>query len=879
MAFHVVRRLIGAGVLSFVSAWAVTGAAQGRPIVLRKAFDTSANKASVTANGAFTRAHSGRANGPALLHLLGGRAGEGLAPTSGLVGALVALPNGARAESFGLDEVVPGIGRMRATPEALSAFALAHPELRVEVAPPVKILSERIGPWVRASFARAQRGADGAGAYVGVADTGLDVTHPDMRDASGKSRVAWLLDLSLKPLGLHPELEAKFGIKGTSGNIEAGAVLAKADIDKLLTQLSNGGCVESNTNICVPVDEVGHGTHVTGIAAATGIPGGLEPGIAPGADILFVRVTRNARDGIENDDLVRAVQFMFDRADAEKKPAAVNLSLGSDFGPHDGTLLWEKTVATFVGPDKPGHAIIAAAGNSGSIVETPIHQSVRVSKGTRMRVPVRAVDRDPADPGNNAQVQIWLTFRKGSDIKVGLEAPDGTWIEPVGSGVESGKNTADYNAGVVSGATQSSVVPTDSQGAIVVWAGKWPAGTYNVLLDGEGMVELYLQGVGDASPGGRRATSFAVGVREGTVNLPATHPAIIGVGCTTNTPRWRSISGSNVSLHVPLLDEPGALPATRVKDKSGNSYQPTRDMLDGEVCWFSSAGPTATGVQKPEISAPGAMVASSMSRRAKPGTTYSIFSTDGCPATPDGKTDERCLQLDETSGMALGTSMASPVVAGVVALLLQRDPTLTQDKIIALLQGGAHRFRGAAPFDDQNGPGEVDAWGALDALDRMKDPKLALPSRAQSWLALSTTYVPADASTAVTAIVELRTASGDDRADLFGAERLAARVEVDGVPVDPAPTLQRRGPGVWTYTWTPPTGLGGRRATFLATFDGEPIVEPRSVPIATDGWTARYPNEASGSGCAVTAPGSRAPLSVAALAGVAALVTLRRRRR
>ena len=63
-----------------------------------------------------------------------------------------------------------------------------------------------------ADVARRDRAADGAGVMVGVADTGLDVTNPEMLDANGKSRVAWMLDLSLEPLGVHAELEKKFGI-------------------------------------------------------------------------------------------------------------------------------------------------------------------------------------------------------------------------------------------------------------------------------------------------------------------------------------------------------------------------------------------------------------------------------------------------------------------------------------------------------------------------------------------------------------------------------------------------------------------------------------------------------------------------------------------
>ena len=47
------------------------------------------------------------------------------------------------------------------------------------------------------------------------------------------------------------------------------------------------------------------------------------------------------------------------------------------------------------------------------------------------------------------------------------------------------------------------------------------------------------------------------------------------------------------------------------------------------------------------------------------------------------------MQDDDAHAVAVGTSMSSPLVAGVVALLLQKDPTLTQEKVLALLQAGA----------------------------------------------------------------------------------------------------------------------------------------------------------------------------------------------
>lgn len=810
---------------------------------------------------------SGAANGIDLVRRLGSHASETLAPTSGVIGALVAIPPGARGADLGVDEIAPGIGRLRATAEGLDAFALAHPGLRLEVAPPLHTLLDKAGQWVMSATARQARGADGRGVLIGVADTGVDVTHPDMLDAQGHSRVAWLLDLSLKPLGVHKDLEAQFAIKDREGNAY-GAVLDAAMIDAQLAAIKDGTCVETSTSLCTPIDEVGHGTHVAGIAASSG-NGDPYPGMAPAADVVFVRVTRANGEGIENDDLVNAVRFMFDRADAAKKPMVVNLSLGSDFGPHDGSFLWEQAIASFVGPAHPGRAIVAAAGNSGSILESPIHQSVSVTRGARARVPVRTGGAD------RGAVQIWVTLRPGADIAIGLEGPDGEWIVPQGPGEQRGKNTSDYNAAVIYGGAPDSPVPTASRGAVVIWSGKWPSGTYQVTLEGSGVAELYLQGLGDSALGSQRQASFTHGVREGTINLPATHPSIIGVGCTVNRARWISQAGTDVGLRVPLLDPSGGLPVIE------NGRYRFRDLEEGEICWFSSAGPSAAGVPKPEIAAPGALVVSAVSRTATPDRSTSIFNNPSCPDGTNGTKDPRCLLVDDQHGIAVGTSMSSPMVAGVVALLLQRDPTLTQDKVVALLQGGAHRFRGSAPYGDQSSPGEVDAVGALDALDLMQDPKLQLPSAGHSWLVTSSDWVAADGSTPLTAIVELRTEDGAHRADFFDASRLAATVTIDGEPVTPPPTLTRRGPGVWFYSWTPPRGRGGGFATFGATFDGAPITAPRTLPIATDRWNSAYPSHGAGSGCGVglAPPTHGVVLPSLAAFGLIAFAGARRRRR
>jgi hypothetical protein len=139
--------------------------------------------------------------GAGLVRLLGSRARDAFAPrASPGMGALVTLPPGVRATDVGLEPAAPGFGRLWGAPERIVAFSDAHPSLHVEVAPPLHLLLDSATSFVGSSVAN-DSGLDGSGVLVGIADTGIDLTHPDFLDDQGNTRVAWLLDLSAPPVG------------------------------------------------------------------------------------------------------------------------------------------------------------------------------------------------------------------------------------------------------------------------------------------------------------------------------------------------------------------------------------------------------------------------------------------------------------------------------------------------------------------------------------------------------------------------------------------------------------------------------------------------------------------------------------------------------
>jgi subtilisin family serine protease len=786
-------------------------------------------------------------DGADLVRLLGSRATFAFAsPKSPGIGGLVRLPHGQQASVLGLREVAPGIARLWDTPTGLIAFGQAHPELPIEVVPPMHLLldvatsvvrvprSARLEREVAASAAAPSALLDGTGAVVGIADTGVDVTHPDFLDATGATRVAWLLDLGAPPRGKWPALEQAYGlIDPTTGAVIGGAVWSADDIN---------GALSTGNTASLPQDSVGHGTLVASCAAGNGSGGkSVYQGVAPGATIVVARIVDSSGNLLGNDDILRAVQFLFDQADSLHLPIVVNLSVGSDFGPHDGTMAWEEVLASHVGPSAPGHILIAAAGNSGSIApqDSPVHENVYVSGGQTTRVPI------VTSGAQNGGADVWVAMHAGAVMSVGLDSPDGTWISPVEPGQSAGAMTSDSQAAVVNGSEPAgSPVPAQSHGAVVIWTGKWQAGTYFVTLTGTGNADLYVQGEGDAEVPGGAAFGFAHGVREGTVTLPATHPAIISVGCTISKIGWRSINQSPFGLSVPLLDAVGGMP-----DPAGGQRSP----VDGEPCWFSSAGPTLTGVQKPELAAPGAVIVGALSGQAIPPVATSIFTT----SCPDGSADLTCQQVDPLHAASAGTSFSAPLVAGAVAVLLQRNSALTQADALALLQGGAHHLRGPAPFDDQSGVAELDVLGALTLADAQASTPPPLPNRADSWLTLGAEFCVADGSTPLQAVIELRsTPAGSGpplAAEGFDESRLSVYARVEGSGGAPAVSvsISRSSPGVRIATIFVPAGLGGTQLTVGATFDGVDVVQAKTLPIATDHWNADYLPVIAG-GCAVS---------------------------
>lgn len=179
------------------------------------------------------------------------------------------------------------------------------------------------------------QGYTGKNVLIGFVDTGIDYNHPDFKDTNGKTRVLRYWDHSLN--GANPPMPYNYGQEWDSTDI-------------------NNGTITS-------MDSQAHGTTVTGSSAGNGLANGTNKGMAPDATIVIVQTNFNLPNWTLT--VADACDYIFKVADEYNMPAVVNLSVGSYLGSHDGNDPASESMEQLI-EAKPGRIIIGAAGNSGN---------------------------------------------------------------------------------------------------------------------------------------------------------------------------------------------------------------------------------------------------------------------------------------------------------------------------------------------------------------------------------------------------------------------------------------------------------------------------------------------------------------------------------
>lgn len=224
-----------------------------------------------------------------------------------------------------------------------------------EMAPPVALadtsrLHHFVDP-VHAGQTPLESAYTGEGVIIGVVDQGLDYNHPDFLDANGNTRVLRYWDHSITN-PQHAPAPYNYGEWWDS------------------TSINNGTCtsIEAGT---------AHGTTVAGMAAGNGFANGLQKGIAPDANLIIVETNFNLPNWTLT--IADACDFIFKTADSLNMRAVVNLSLGTYFGSHDATDPAAEQIDALL-DEHPGRIVVCAAGNSGTLI--PYHNGNNVTTDT-----------------------------------------------------------------------------------------------------------------------------------------------------------------------------------------------------------------------------------------------------------------------------------------------------------------------------------------------------------------------------------------------------------------------------------------------------------------------------------------------------------------
>lgn len=487
----------------------------------------------------------------------------------------------------------------------------------------------------------------GRDVIIGIIDGGFQYTHPMFYDtALTATRILAAWDMS-KQSGPPP---AGFTV-GTEYGTPAEVLAAVRD-----------------TLWPAPDDYIAtHGTHVAGIAVGGG-GGTAFRGLAYGSDILLVSPDDDVSAGMD------AIGWLQQRAAAEQKRLVVNMSWGRVQEGGDCNSLFTQALDLYA---DQGVMLVAGAGNFGG---GNFHLQKAFNNDT-LRTRIGITDQNIAPGTVGQRVVLWgevgqpfsasLAIRNTSNLVL-AQVP---WVSTNGTLLFSDSAFVFGNDTVHVELVAEEAHPTNGR--------------------------PYLRlAVDRTSPAYR--VDMSVTATSGTVHAWNVLWYARGTGWYY-TGFEAAIAGYTAGNDAYGILEPSCANGVLSVGAYNGEFQVGNNWLGGALASFSSEGPTLDGRLKPEITAPGMDVMSSIDMLNEEGWIAEATTTF----------------QGETFGFARigGTSMAGPAVAGIAALLLEAMPFATPAEIKQAIMDNARTDQHTGVIPPQGsyswGMGKVNAYAAL----------------------------------------------------------------------------------------------------------------------------------------------------------------------
>ena len=340
----------------------------------------------------------------------------------------------------------------------------------------------------------------GRGVLVAILDSGIEYTHPDFINEDGTSRIAYVWDqLAIPGPGLQPPTGWDHGVEYSAQQLDA--------------------AINGSGSTVPALDTIGHGTAVAGSAAGNGrASGGRQKGVAPEATIIAVRLGERGRQSFaRTTELMRALRYVTDKAIALGMPLCVNISFGTNDGPHDTSSLFTSFINSIA--EEWQMVIVVASGNEGAAGH---HYVGFLSQGE-----VRDVDIFISS--SRAYITIWKDFSDTMEFE--LVSPSGTSSGRLSALIPHIDTSLD-GTNVIGILTQPTHYTLDQNIHYEMYApgGRIMEGMWSVRIRAlsitNGRVDMWLPTVEEVS----QDTFFAEPENEGTLTIPSTATGVITVG-------------------------------------------------------------------------------------------------------------------------------------------------------------------------------------------------------------------------------------------------------------------------------------------------------------------------------------------------------------